>query len=172
MPNSLMKRLPLAFYALAFIAFVVDIATKAWVSGGFQLDEVYTVTSFFDLTLRHNYGAAFSIFADQPGWQRWFLGAVASVMSVVLIVWLARTPPEKKMERLALALILSGALGNLYDRVTLGYVVDFLLFHYKQHAWPAFNVADVCICIGAGLLILDSFKKTGDEKSESGETPV
>lgn len=166
MRDVLTAKLP--WFGLALVSFLLDIYTKWLIDQQFELHEVYQVTGFFDLVLVHNYGAAFSILADQPGWQKIFLSVVASVMSVVLTVWLIRLPKEKKMEACALALILSGALGNLYDRLTLGYVIDFLSFHYNGRAWPAFNVADIVICVGAGLLILDSFVKP--KQSEKDET--
>jgi len=103
----------------------------------------------------HNEGAAFSFLADAGGWQKWFFTAISVVASVV-IVYLLKKNANNKLFCWGLALVLGGALGNLYDRITLGYVVDFLYFYYQQFAWPAFNVADSAICVGVGILLLDS----------------
>jgi signal peptidase II len=106
--------------------------------------------------LAHNTGAAFSFLASAGGWQRWFLAAVAGVVSVVVAVWLTRLEPRQRILGLSLGLILGGGLGNLIDRVTLGYVVDFISWHYEEWYWPAFNIADSAICLGAVLLLWDS----------------
>ena len=106
----------------------------------------------------HNEGAAFSFLATEGGWQRFFFSAIAFIASVV-IIYLLRKNSEQKLFCLALALVLGGALGNLYDRLTLGYVVDFLFFHIDQYYWPAFNLADSAITGGVALLLLDGFKK-------------
>ena len=103
----------------------------------------------------HNYGAAFSFLNNEGGWQRWGFSAFATVVSAIIIVWIIRLSPQQKMEGYALALILGGALGNLYDRVTLGYVIDFLDFHWSGWHFPAFNVADSGITLGAALIIVD-----------------
>lgn len=160
---SLLNRFPWLWYVLALVILLADQLSKHAISSHFLLYETESYTSFFQLTLRHNYGAAFSIFADGDGWQRWFLGIVAALVSVGLVVWLARMPRVFTIEGLALALVLGGAMGNLYDRVALGYVVDFIVFHYKQYEWPAFNVADSSIFVGAALLIYDAiFLKKGE----------
>jgi len=124
----------------------------------FAFGEHLYITSFFDLVRYHNEGAAFSFLAGAGGWQRIFFSAIAIVASVV-IVYLLRKHKAEKLFCFALALVLGGALGNLYDRLTLGYVVDFLLFHYQGWYWPAFNVADSAISCGVVLLLIDSFKK-------------
>lgn len=147
---------PWLWFGIAVVVFLLDQITKQWVSGSFQLYETDVVTSFFQLTLRHNYGVAFSMFADGDGWQRWFFSVLAGGVSIGLVVWIAKLHPSRWIESLALALVLGGALGNLYDRALLGYVVDFLLVHYKEHQWPAFNVADMAISGGAVLLIYDA----------------
>jgi signal peptidase II len=135
---------------------VADYATKAAMMASFQPGEERAFTSFFSLVLTFNTGAAFSLFADGSGWQRWFFTAVA-IAAAVLIAWLLRRG-GRALYCLGLALILGGALGNLFDRLMLGKVVDFLLFHYDRWAWPAFNVADSAITIGAALLIVDSLR--------------
>ncbi|HEY7774479.1 MAG TPA: signal peptidase II, partial [Marinagarivorans sp.] len=126
------------------------------------------IDGLFNFTLRYNHGAAFSFLYDAGGWQRWFLAIIAAVMSVVLVVWLSRVAVKKPLESLGLALILGGALGNLYDRLTLGYVVDFIDFYYQQYHFPAFNIADCGITCGAALLIWDAIFGSG-KKSEHTE---
>jgi len=136
---------------------VADYATKAAMVAAFQPGEERPFTSFFSLILTFNTGAAFSFGAGAGGWQRWVFAGVA-VAASVFIVWLLRRGGAA-MYCLGLALILGGALGNLWDRLTIGRVVDFLLFHYQGWSWPAFNVADSAISVGAALLILDSFRQ-------------
>ncbi len=136
--------------------FVVDQATKAAILASFAPGGELPVTSFFSLVLTFNTGAAFSFLAAASGWQRWLFAAIAIVASV-LIVWLLRRGGTA-WYCLGLALILGGAIGNLWDRIVLGQVVDFLLFHYARWSYPAFNVADSAITVGAALLIIDSFR--------------
>ncbi len=138
---------------LTALIFTLDLATKFWVSSTLSLYEVIPVTSFFNIVLAHNSGAAFSFLADAGGWQRWFFTAIALLVSVVIVVWLKRLPVNEKLQAVGLASILGGALGNVFDRIAHGYVVDFLDFHYKSYHWPAFNVADMAIMMGAALLI-------------------
>ncbi|MEO8674453.1 MAG: signal peptidase II [Casimicrobiaceae bacterium] len=136
---------------------VADYATKAAMVAAFQPGEERPYTSFFSLILTFNSGAAFSMFANADGWQRWFFAIIAAAASL-FIVWLLKRGGSA-MNCAGLALILGGALGNLWDRLTIGRVVDFLLFHYQGWSWPAFNVADSAICVGAALLIVDSFRQ-------------
>ena len=145
------------WYLIALIVLVLDQLTKTWVIAEFYLGQREIITSFFNLVHVHNYGAAFSFLSDAGGWQRWFFAALSAVVSAVIIVWISRLPKTRWIESLALALILGGALGNLYDRLVLGYVVDFLDFHWSGSHFPAFNVADSGITMGAVLLILDMF---------------
>jgi signal peptidase II len=140
---------------VAFAIIVLDHLTKWWVSASLDFQQFVPVLPFFSLVRVHNTGAAFSILADAGGWQRWFFIAVGIVATVIIVRLLKRHAHEKRMA-LALALVLGGALGNVIDRVVLGYVVDFLYFHYRSFAWPAFNVADSAISVGAALLIWDS----------------
>lgn len=147
---------------LSLIIFLLDQWTKHVVVAHFDYREVLPVFTSgsawgFNLTLAHNYGAAFSFLADQPGWQRWFFASIALAVGSGLSVWLLRLPPSQKWLAAALALLVGGAFGNLYDRVLNGYVVDFLDAYYGAYHWPAFNVADSAICIGAVLLLLESF---------------
>ena len=129
------------------------------------------INSWLNWTLAHNYGAAFSMLADAGGWQRWFFTILASIVTVVLLVWLFRLERGDWRTGLSLGLIIGGALGNLIDRIQLGYVVDFIDVHYQGHHWPAFNIADSAISCGIVLLLLDalilSFRKpTTDDEVE------
>jgi len=119
--------------------------------------EVWRITGFFNVVLVFNRGAAFSFLADAAGWQRELLAAIAVIASVVIVALIVRSPFER-LFCAGLALILGGALGNLWDRIALGYVVDFLDFHAFGWHWPAFNLADSAISIGAVLLIADGFR--------------
>lgn len=145
------------WYALAVLVVALDQLTKYWVSAGFDYGEARAVTGFFNLVLTHNKGAAFSFLAAASGWQRGFFIGIALVAIVVIGVLLARHSGGK-LFCLALALILGGAIGNVIDRIALGYVVDFLDFHFVGWHWPAFNLADSAITVGAVLLVADSFR--------------
>lgn len=157
-----MTKTVVGWYGLALVVLGLDQLTKGWVVSHFEYGQPWVITDFFNLTLLHNTGAAFSFLSDAGGWQRWFFTAVAGVVSIVLVVWLARLKDSNCLESLALALVLGGALGNLYDRAALGYVVDFIVVHYKHYYWPAFNIADSAIVVGAGLLLIGGFKTKAD----------
>jgi signal peptidase II len=146
------------WFGVSAVVVALDLYTKHLIQHAFQYGEHLTITSFFDLVRYHNEGAAFSFLANAGGWQKWFFTGI-SIVAVVVITYLILKNLHNKLFCLGLALVLGGAIGNLYDRITLGYVVDFLYFHYERLAWPAFNVADSAICVGVGLLLLDSFKK-------------
>lgn len=135
----------------------LDLATKVWISAAFEPGEVKRVTSFFNLVLVYNTGAAFSFLAGAGGWQRWFFMGVSIVVSGV-ILWMLRRHAGERFLSCALALVLGGALGNLYDRVTLGHVVDFVQLHAAGYYWPAFNVADSAITVGVVMLIWDGVR--------------
>jgi signal peptidase II len=111
----------------------------------------------FNLTYVHNTGAAFSFLSQAGGWQRWLFAGLAVVMSSIITVWLLRLQKHETFMAAALSLILGGAIGNLIDRVAYGYVIDFLDVYYQDWHWPAFNIADSAICIGVGLMLLESF---------------
>lgn len=144
--------------SLSALVIVLDQLSKAWIIKHFALGESFTVVSVFNLVLAHNTGAAFSFLNDAGGMQRWLFSIIAIVASV-WIIWLLRKHTAQLLFSLALSMILGGALGNLVDRLNYGYVVDFLSFHWDQHFFPAFNLADSAITCGAFLLILDSFKE-------------
>ncbi|MCE3254318.1 MAG: lipoprotein signal peptidase [Cellvibrio sp.] len=143
------------WYITALIVLVLDQASKHAIEAAFEFGETKVFTSFFNFTLAYNPGAAFSFLADAGGWQRWFFAIIAIAASVLLSVWIARTAQQKPREAFALAFILGGALGNLYDRIALGHVVDFIVVHYQDNFWPAFNIADSAITLGAAVLIID-----------------
>lgn len=144
--------------ALSLIVLVLDIYSKHLIQQAFEYGEHLEVNHFFDLVRYHNEGAAFSFLATEGGWQRLFFSAIALIASVVMI-HLLRKNSEQKLFCFAVALVLGGAIGNLYDRLTLGYVVDFLFFHAGEYYWPAFNLADSAITGGVALLLLDGFQK-------------
>jgi len=142
---------------IAAVVVLADQGVKGLIVAALQPGESRAYTGFFNLVLAYNRGAAFSLLADASGWQRPVFMAVA-LAAVALIVWLLRRPSSNRVFSLGLSLILGGALGNLWDRARLGYVIDFLDFHALGYHWPAFNVADSAITVGAALLIYDGFR--------------
>jgi len=154
----------LAWYALAAVVLAADYATKLAVLASFAPGEVRTLAPFFNLTLAFNTGAAFSFLAGAGGWQTLMFAGIAVVASIV-VAFLIWREPGRRTYCAGLALILGGALGNLHDRVVHGKVVDFLDFHALGWHWPAFNVADSGITVGAALLILESFLHRDGETS-------
>jgi signal peptidase II len=144
----------LPWLVLALILLIADQFTKVLILGYYQLGDSTLVTSFFNIVRVHNSGAAFSFLASASGWQRWFFTAVG-VGAAVFIIYMLRSHPGQKLFSFALACILGGAVGNVIDRLLYGYVVDFLDFHYAGTHFPAFNIADSAISIGAACLILD-----------------
>jgi len=152
---------------ISVLVFVLDQATKFYFEGTLRLyQQVVVIPDYFSWTLAYNTGAAFSFLADESGWQRWLFALIAVGVSAVLVVWMKRLKHDETWLAIALALVLGGALGNLLDRMLLGHVVDFILVHW-QNRWyfPAFNLADSGITVGALMLALDMFKT-----KKSGET--
>ncbi len=145
-----------SWLAMAALVLVVDQLTKAWILSAFRVGErLEVVPGFFDLTLVYNPGAAFSFLANHDGWQRWFFIGIGIAASA-FILWLLARHGTQRLFALALSLILGGAIGNVIDRFVHGQVVDFLLVHWRDRWYfPAFNVADSAITVGAALLILD-----------------
>ena len=139
---------------IALAVILVDQLTKAMISSAFTLNEVRTVSAFFDIVCAHNTGAAFSFLAGASGWQRWFFIGLG-IAAAAFIVWLLARHGGQRLFGWALALILGGAVGNVIDRLWHGYVVDFIQVHWRGSYFPSFNAADSAITIGAGLLILD-----------------
>ncbi|WP_286240316.1 signal peptidase II [Neptuniibacter halophilus] len=152
---------------LTLLVIILDLGSKQLAISLLKYAEPNPVLPVFDLTLLFNRGAAFSFLSDAGGWQRWFFVAVAVIVSLVLIAWLKRTPRTLWWVGLSLSLILGGALGNLYDRVVQGYVIDFISLHYNGYYFPAFNLADSAITLGAILLVLDMLFLEGKRKPTS-----
>lgn len=153
------------WYGLALLVIVIDQLSKRWIADHFQFREVMPVTSFFNLILTYNPGAAFSFLAGAGGWQRHFFTVLALVVSGIIANILRKQHGDTLLAS-ALALIMGGALGNVIDRIAYGHVIDFLDFHGSIFAmvlgspdFPAFNIADSAICLGAGLMVLDSVIK-------------
>ncbi|MGE5626314.1 MAG: signal peptidase II [Bacillota bacterium] len=145
-----------AWLALSFLVILADQLVKAYVSAHMQPFEHITLLPVFNIALYHNTGAAFSMLADASGWQRWFFVVLAVAVTVLIAGWLWRMPAAgNRWVAAGLALVAGGAMGNVWDRLAHGYVVDFLQFHWHSWYFPAFNVADSCITVGAALLILD-----------------
>jgi len=167
MPNPAAGRFGrLGWLWLSLLVLVLDQASKVYFEGALSLyQQIVVIPDYFSWTLAYNTGAAFSFLADSSGWQRWLFALIALVVSAVLVVWLKRLGRGETWLAIALALVLGGALGNLYDRIVLGHVVDFILVHW-QNRWyfPAFNLADSAITVGAVMLALDMFKskKSGE----------
>ena len=156
----------LGLLVLSVLVLVIDQLSKAHFEGALEMyQQIVVIPDYFSWTLAYNTGAAFSFLADSSGWQRWLFALIAVVVSAVLVVWLKRLGRNETWLAVALALVLGGAIGNLYDRVVLGHVVDFILVHWQnRHYFPAFNFADSAITVGAVMLALDMFKskKTGE----------
>ena len=167
----LIQRKPLlAAFLIASLIFLLDQFTKMQVVQNLYLGQRNELTVFFNLVHVRNYGAAFSFLSEAGGWQRWFLTFVSAVASMVIVYWIKKSDEKKYLETLSLIIILGGALGNFYDRLILGYVIDFLDFHWSGVHFPAFNIADTAITIGAILFIADNLIFNRHAKEESGES--
>lgn len=160
----MLKKSGLIWLWISVLVLVLDQWTKNIASSSLELYVPNKITDFFNLTLMHNKGVAFSLLADQSGWQRYFLSVLALVIIVWLLYWLFKNRHTQKLQNVSLVLVIGGALGNVYDRIMLGYVVDFIELHYKGYYWPAFNLADSAICLGAVLLIIDAIKNKDSEQ--------
>jgi signal peptidase II len=147
----------LVYLWLSALIIAVDQLTKALIERSLSLYQSVPVLPVLEITRLHNTGAAFSFLADETGWQRWLFTGLAIVVSVVLVWWLRRIDRSSRILASAVALILGGALGNVIDRLRLGHVIDFVHAHWGEHYFPAFNVADSAITIGAVLLLLDAW---------------
>ena len=160
-------REPRALRWLWLSAFVIlaDQATKLLALEALVPRRPVPIAPSFNLMLTFNRGAAFSILGDAGGWQRWLFITIAIGVSAALVVWLARLPAKARFTAVALALVVGGAVGNLIDRLVRGAVVDFVDLYYQSWHWPAFNVADVAICVGAGMLVLESLR--GEPENDS-----
>lgn len=153
------------WYALAALVIILDQLSKWLVLENIHFGEIIYVAPFWNWVLTFNPGAAFSFLADQPGWQRWFF----SILAFAVSGWIAfelRKHPEQKLLSLALALVMGGALGNVIDRVRFGAVVDFIQWHAAGFYWPAFNIADSAITVGAILLVFEQLTATNKKSGE------
>jgi signal peptidase II len=148
----------LPWLGLALILLLADQFTKVLILGYYRLGDATYVTSFFNVVRVHNTGAAFSFLASESGWQRWFFTGIG-VAAAVFIIWMLKSHAGQKLFSFAMACILGGAIGNVIDRTLHGYVVDFLDFHYGNWHFPAFNIADSAITIGAVCLIIDELAR-------------
>ncbi|WP_083540983.1 signal peptidase II [Photobacterium sanguinicancri] len=153
---------------LAALVFIVDVGSKLLVMNTMEYGwpNRIELLPFFNLLYVHNYGAAFSFLSDAGGWQRWFFTAIALGVCSLLVFWMRRSPAENRLANSAYALIVGGALGNLFDRMYHGFVVDFLDFYVGNSHWPAFNIADSAICIGAAMIIIEGFIADKKEKAK------
>ena len=149
------NKMAFVWLLMAVVIVVLDLWTKGLATKSLSLYRPVELTSWLNMTLAHNYGAAFSFLSEAGGWQRWVLSGLASVVTLVLVVWLLRLPAEEKLTAAGLGLIIGGAIGNLIDRINHGYVVDFIDVYYRDWHWPAFNLADSAITGGVILLLLD-----------------
>ena len=153
---------------IAAFVIVLDQVTKIWVQRTFEYAESVTLLPVLNFTLRYNTGAAFSFLADASGWQRWFFSGLAVIVAVAIIVWLRRLDGRAQARlALSLSLIMAGALGNVIDRLYLGHVVDFIHVHWGDAHFPAFNIADSAITIGAILMLIDAYLDGKREKAQA-----
>ena len=166
-PQGIFKnRMAIGWLLVSAVIVVLDLWTKDIATQSLTLYRPVEVTSWLNMTLAHNYGAAFSFLSDAGGWQRWLFTGLASVVTVILVVWLFRLSAREKLTAAALGLIIGGAVGNLVDRINHGYVVDFIDVFYHDWHWPAFNLADSAITGGVILLLIDGlFLSTAANKT-------
>ena len=163
--NACMPDSSLRLLWISVLVIVLDQISKAVAQAWLPLHRIVDVIPGFDWYLTYNTGAAFSFLADAGGWQRWFFTIMTIVISAVILFWIKQVPKDEKMTAVSLCLILGGALGNLIDRIYLGYVIDYIQVWLGSYPWPAFNIADAAIFVGATILILSSF--IGSEKPAS-----
>lgn len=152
-----MKKWP--WFLLTLLIIVLDQASKYLALLFLVPYQPIELNPVFNLTLAFNSGAAFSFLSQVGGWQRWFFAGFSTIVSCVLFLWLLKTPKSNRLQLFSISLVLGGAIGNLYDRAFVGFVVDFIDLHYKHHHWPIFNIADTAICVGAILLAIDMLRK-------------
>jgi signal peptidase II len=157
---------------LTLVVIGLDQLTKQLIVSRFEYAERLEILPVLDLTLVYNTGAAFSFLAGESGWQRWFFATLAIVVATVIFIWLRRLKARTQwLLSCALSLILAGAIGNVIDRLRLGHVIDFIHAHWGDAWFPAFNVADAAITVGAGMLLLDAFLESRRAKVQSGAAP-
>jgi signal peptidase II len=152
-----MPNIQLKFLWFSVLIIVFDQISKYWAVTQLPFHQTVNVMPYFDWYLTYNHGAAFSFLADAGGWQRWFFTITTIIISTVIFFWIKKLEPHERITAIALSLILGGAIGNLIDRIYLGYVVDYVQIWLGNYPWPAFNIADAAISVGAVILILTSF---------------
>lgn len=148
---------------LAIVVLIVDLGSKQWILSHFMLGETQPLFPFLNLHYARNYGAAFSFLADRGGWQRWMFAGIAIAIALSLLVMMFRSSAQKRIANSAYALIIGGALGNLFDRMWHGFVVDFIDFYVGDWHFATFNIADTAICVGAALVVLEGFISPADK---------
>jgi signal peptidase II len=141
---------------LSLLVVILDQVSKVWIDTHLSFNQPVAVLPFFNLRLLYNTGAAWSILANAGGWQRWFLSGLAIIISLLIVIWLSRLTRQQWWLACTLALILGGAVGNLIDRLIYGHVIDFIDIYYQQWHWPAFNLADSAISVGAVMLLIEA----------------
>ncbi len=146
-----------AWLLITILVIVLDQLTKRLIISHLTYGQPWQITSFFNLTLTHNPGAAFSLLSEAGGWQKWFFAIIATVVSIYIVYWILWSDNDSKVTKCGLAFILGGAIGNLYDRLHYGYVIDFLQFHIHNWYYPDFNLADSAITLGAVMIVLGLF---------------
>jgi signal peptidase II len=151
---------------ISLCVIIIDQATKQIAEAQLTAHQAVNVMPYFDWYLTYNTGAAFSLLADAGGWQRWFFTIIATVVSGVIVQWIRKLPSDEILTAISLSLILGGAIGNLIDRILLGHVVDFIQVWLGSFAFPAFNIADAAISVGAVTLILSSFFGAHKEEAQ------
>jgi len=151
---------------ISVVVIILDQITKAIATAKLVMFDPVAVMPMFNFTLMHNEGAAFSFLSDAGGWQRWFFTVLATIVSIAIFIWIKKLTPQEKGMAISLSLILGGAIGNLIDRVRFGYVVDFIDVYYNDWHWPAFNIADSAIFVGAAIMIIFSFREEKKTKPD------
>ena len=144
---------------IAVVVFALDRVSKHLAEINLNAYSPLEVMPGFNLTLSYNKGAAFSFLDQAAGWQMWFLGGVAAIVVIAIIIWLLRLPFRDRWVSVALSLVVGGALGNLWDRINYGHVIDFIQWYVADYYWPVFNIADSAVCIGAAMLFISTFFK-------------
>jgi len=156
---------------ISAVVLIVDQVSKWLITANLQLQEISEIVPSLKFRLLHNEGAAFSLFSEAGGWQRWFFTAIAITVSGAIVVWIYRLQQHERWKAVSLTLILGGALGNVIDRIRLGYVVDFIEVYYGQWSWPAFNVADSAISVGAVMLVIEAIREIYLNKAKQSDAP-
>lgn len=162
LPNQRM----LKWLWLSLLVFVLDQVSKLLIVKNFDLYESVELLPSVNFTYVHNMGAAFSFLSSAGGWQRWFFVGVAIIATTVLVIWLRRLKPTETWMAATISLVLGGAVGNLYDRISYGYVIDFIDVYYQAHHWPVFNIADSAISVGVVMMLVDVFKSDKSQPAE------